>query len=147
MLNIPFNLRTLMKHWICILSAIMMINTLKAKEKEIYLYNSFRTIEGKEFTLDQFQNKGKTVMIHLWGTWCPPCRKELPDLLQMAQTLHQDLTVIAISSETPEEQTYFLNHLFSEYETPSYNVIFATVTDSMLRERLQFQAVPQILFI
>ena len=43
------------------------------------------TIDGKPVTLDGF--KGKTLVINVWGTWCPPCREETPDLLAAAPGL------------------------------------------------------------
>jgi peroxiredoxin len=43
------------------------------------------TIEGKHVTLDSF--KGKTLVINAWGTWCPPCREETPDLIASATKL------------------------------------------------------------
>lgn len=38
-------------------------------------------VDGTEFTLSDA--KGKYVLIDFWGSWCPPCRKENPQLVQL----------------------------------------------------------------
>lgn len=43
------------------------------------------TLEGQPKTLDGFA--GQPVVINLWATWCPPCRREMP-VLQQAQRQH-----------------------------------------------------------
>ena len=40
---------------------------------------------GKKVSLADF--KGKTVLINLWATWCMPCKKEIPDLKEIATEL------------------------------------------------------------
>lgn len=39
--------------------------------------------DGRTFTLSSL--RGKPVVINFWATWCPPCRKEMPELEQLWQ--------------------------------------------------------------
>lgn len=44
--------------------------------------------------------KGKVVLVNFWATWCPPCRKEMPDLDALYQRFSsQGLVILAISDE------------------------------------------------
>ena len=38
----------------------------------------FETADGKSLTLESFA--GSAVLLNVWATWCPPCRKEMPSL-------------------------------------------------------------------
>lgn len=44
-----------------------------------------QTLEGTEVSLDQYD--GKVVVLNVWGSWCPPCRKESPFLAEAARKL------------------------------------------------------------
>jgi len=33
--------------------------------------------------------KDKVVVLNIWATWCPPCRKEMPDLVKLSKMLPQ----------------------------------------------------------
>lgn len=55
-------------------------------------------LQGKSWNLrDQ---KGKVVLVNFWATWCPPCRKEMPDLQALYDKYKdQGLLVLSISDE------------------------------------------------
>lgn len=48
--------------------------------------------------------RGKTVLVHFWTTWCPPCKWELP-LLEKLYREHKDrgFMVLAISIDRSEQ--------------------------------------------
>jgi peroxiredoxin/tetratricopeptide (TPR) repeat protein len=49
---------------------------------------SLTTLDGKTVSLDSY--RGKTLIVNVWATWCPPCRLETPDLLSAYARLHKD---------------------------------------------------------
>lgn len=54
------------------------------------------TLGGNEFNLSDYS--GKVVMLNFWGTWCPPCRKEIPDLVNLQQKYNKDgLEIIGVT--------------------------------------------------
>jgi thiol-disulfide isomerase/thioredoxin len=45
-------------------------------------------------------NKGKVLIINFWATWCSPCVKEFPGLMNMRQEFSEDeLTIVGISMD------------------------------------------------
>lgn len=44
--------------------------------------------------------KGKVVFLNFWGTWCPPCRAEIPDIVEISNELaSKGLVVIGMANE------------------------------------------------
>src|SRR6516162_3728138 len=55
-------------------------------------------LQGKQWTLRQL--RGSVGLENFWATWCPPCRKEMPDLERLYQRFKtQGLVILAISDE------------------------------------------------
>jgi len=52
--------------------------------------------------------RDKVVLVNLWATWCPPCRKEMPDLDRLqAAYADRGLVVLNLSDESSEQiRTY-----------------------------------------
>ncbi len=54
---------------------------------------------GKQIRFSEY-TKGKYVLLNFWGTWCPPCRRELPDLIAIAKAMEsKGLVVIGAAWE------------------------------------------------
>ena len=46
--------------------------------------------------------KGKVVLLNFWGTWCPPCRKEIPDIIELSKELKNFVVVgVTLENRTP----------------------------------------------
>lgn len=43
---------------------------------------------GNTHPLSQY--KGKTIFLNFWGTWCPPCRAEMPDIQKLYEEFDQE---------------------------------------------------------
>jgi len=43
---------------------------------------AFATLQGKAVKLADW--RGKVTVLHFWGSWCNPCKRELPDLQKLA---------------------------------------------------------------
>jgi thiol-disulfide isomerase/thioredoxin len=61
----------------------------------------FRDAQGKSARLSTL--KGKVVVLHFWGSWCPPCRKEMPELAGLHKRLgdRQDIVFILLQVREP----------------------------------------------
>jgi len=64
-------------------------------------------LDGKSWTLRGMS--GKIVLVNFWATWCPPCRKEMPDLDAIYKEFRdKGLVILAISSEERKKVASFL---------------------------------------
>ena len=64
-------------------------------------------LQGKTWSLREL--KGKVVLVNFWATWCPPCRKEMPDLNALYQRFKdQGFVILAISDEEADKVRPFI---------------------------------------
>jgi len=80
--------------------------TLRAR---VFQGNNFSLVsmDGKQYSLDQL--RGKVVLLNFWATWCPPCRKEMPDMEALYRRFRdKGLIVLAVSDESRETVAGFL---------------------------------------
>jgi len=64
-------------------------------------------LQGKEWHLREL--KGEVVLVNFWATWCPPCRKEMPDLQALYDKYKdQGFVVLAIDDEEAAKVSPFI---------------------------------------
>jgi cytochrome c biogenesis protein CcmG/thiol:disulfide interchange protein DsbE len=58
-------------------------------------------LAGRELT--ERDLAGRAVVVEFWATWCPPCRSTLEWLGQLKQKYGDNVAVLALAVESPEE--------------------------------------------
>lgn len=59
-----------------------------AEPREVSQASFLLPDDGGKTTLADYQ--GKFILLNFWATWCPPCRKEMPDLSKVQAALGGD---------------------------------------------------------
>ncbi len=90
-------------------------------------------LQGKSWHLRDL--KGKVVLVNFWATWCPPCRKEMPDLQALYDTYKdQGFVVLSISDEEAAKVSPFITERNISYPVlldPGRKVNDAFVVDGI----------------
>ncbi len=60
---------------------------------------SIQDLQGATRALADY--KGKVLVVNFWATWCPPCRREIPDFIEVYKELKgQGLEILGVSVDT-----------------------------------------------
>ena len=75
---------------------------------------AFERLGGGELRLADY--RGRVLLLNFWASWCPPCLKEFPLLLELVRELDGQLVLIAISHDSERADiTAFLDRLRPEH--------------------------------
>jgi len=116
------------------------------------------TLDGKHIRLADY--RGKTLVINVWGSWCPPCRLETPDLVAEAKAgaargvafLGVDTTesteavrafVAAKGVPYPQVATTASSEFAKAYEIRNYPTTFVVDPSGVLRARHADNVLPR----
>lgn len=82
----------------------------------------FKGLDDKTHHLSEYIGKGKWTVLNIWGTRCPPCLEEMPELQSFHDAHHEkDATVLGIALDFPsfgyakreEVKAFMEDHLIS----------------------------------
>lgn len=104
---------------------------------------ALKSVDGKTIKLSDY--KGKIVILDFWATWCPPCRKGIPDLIAIQNQFKKDVIVIGISVDTQTKKevpgfvaNYGINYpvvYFDEKVVKDYGGISAIPTSFVVDQK------------
>jgi thiol-disulfide isomerase/thioredoxin len=101
------------------------------------------TLQGGRVKLSGL--RGHPVVVTFWGTWCPPCRVEFPELVAAHRKYHEaGLEVLAVNQRDQELGTKDVEAFVKEF-----SVDFAVVLDARGTSRRTFRLIglPTTVFI
>lgn len=102
-------------------------------------------VEGKERKLADY--KGKVLIVDIWGTWCPPCRMEIPHFIDLlAKYKEKGLEIVGVNYEdgSPEEIREVVKKFIAENKMTYTCVIGDDATRGQVPN---FEGFPTTLFI
>lgn len=97
------------------------------------------------------RHRGQVVVVDLWSSWCPPCVREFPQLVELQSQHRQDMACISfnvnysgLAAEPPESFREDVLAFLNKEQATITNFI-SSVPDTDLYKQLDLGAVPAVL--
>jgi thiol-disulfide isomerase/thioredoxin len=87
-------------------------NAKSLNEGEIAPDFELPMINGESVKLSDL--KGQKVLVNFWATWCPPCKKEMPELQRFYEEYGDQIQIIAINATASERNEQAVEDFLKE---------------------------------
>jgi len=82
---------------------------------------SLNNPDGSSYSLSDF--RGKMLILNFWATWCPPCKKEIPDFIELYDKYSdQGLVILGVSVD---QGGWLITKEFADKSSINYPVVMA----------------------
>ena len=113
--------------------------------KNVPTFNA-KTITGQAVSNDIFAAK-KITVVNIWGTFCPPCIAEMPELGDMARTMPADAQIIGIVCDTTADTTDRIQKAQDITGKADADFVNIVPDENLLRFLENVDAVPTTIFV
>jgi thiol-disulfide isomerase/thioredoxin len=73
-----------------------------------------RDVDGVSRSITEWD--GQVLLVNFWATWCPPCRSEMPRLIELQETYgDQGLQIIGVALDSPELVKAYADAIGADY--------------------------------
>jgi len=99
-------------------------------------------------TIDLANLQGQVVIVDFWGTWCPPCRAEIPSFIRLQDKFaEQGFTMVGLNFERKSSDEENLATVVEYVNEVGINYPCVMGTQEMLTQVPGFSGYPTTLFI
>ncbi|MEI8019808.1 MAG: TlpA disulfide reductase family protein [Schlesneria sp.] len=91
---------------------------------------------------------GKVLIVDVWGTWCPPCRAEIPHFVKLQKTYNEEgLVIVGLNQENAADDEAAAKLVQDFREKNEMNYRCALIGDDTLQQIPEFSGFPTTMFI
>ncbi|MEZ6125709.1 MAG: TlpA disulfide reductase family protein [Planctomycetaceae bacterium] len=103
-------------------------------------------VNGKPLNLADF--KGRVCVVDIWGTWCPPCREEVPMFVKLQDKYGKyGFQVMGLNDERGPSDEANVETIKNFIANASMNYPCAMVSKEVMEQLPEFKGFPTTLFI
>jgi len=105
-----------------------------------------QTVDGKSLQKRDFA--GRALIVDIWATWCPPCRREIPSFVELQSKYEEaGLSIVGMNFEraaTPRDAILAIDE-FRRVQPINYALVLGE--DTVTKQVPKFSGYPTTLFI
>jgi len=104
---------------------------------------TLKATNGQFTTLKDITPNGKPIFIDFWASWCGPCKKEIPILMQLAEQYRDKIDFRFISLDANDKEVDWLKAI----KTTNFKGEHYMIQDKLLTDFAKITSIPRYLVI